>query len=334
MQRCLALLRRLQRGSASKKELIAVALAEIPEVYGDLTDQRALDKRFEADKKRLFNWFGVKLHYRRADHTYEIEDVWNTPLLNLSDQALQALAFLQTTFSPTAPQSEQVQNFLSLLQSYLPSDRQKTLLQQRTALEVEWGQRDRDHIDPQVEQDLNRARLERRLIAFDYHSPRHTEQQARRHTVEPWQQTFDSIRGHYYLRGYCRRVSGPKGEFHPNRYFLYRLGRIHNLEILPQKLPPSPPLVPKVKFTYRLAPAIARLGDVTTHPGITIEKTEPQPDGSIVVQAHTTDPWWTVRSLLHYGSNCQILSGNEVLYEMHRTVKAMAQVYELIEENE
>jgi predicted DNA-binding transcriptional regulator YafY len=326
----LALLRRLQRGPAGKQELIDAAEAEIPEVYGDLADKKALDKRFESDKKWLAEALGVELHYRRAGHTYEIANVWASPLLNLPDDALQALAFLQSTFNPAAPQSEQVQNFLSLLQSYLPADRQKDLLQQRTALEVEWGQRDRDYIDPLVEQNLDRAILKHRWVAFDYRSPKNIDQQPRHHTVEPWQRFFDAVRGHHYLRGYCRRMRGPAGESHPNRYLAYRLGRISNLELLPQKLPPSPPPTPKVKFTYRLAPEIARLGDVTTHPGITIEKIEPQPDDSIIVHALTTDPWWAVRSLLHYGSNCQILSGQEMLYEMRKTIKKMAEAYELL----
>lgn len=329
-RRCLALLQRLQRGPASKQALIEAALAKVDrEVYGGKVSPRALDKRFEADKKRLETLFGVKLRYRRADNTYEIRDVWE-PFLDLPDEAVQAIAFLQSTFSPAAPQSEQIQNFLSLLQTYLPLERQHDLEGQRTALAVEWGQRDSDAISPQLEAALSKALLEHRLIVFDYQSPAQADKQPRRHTVEPWQRYFDSVRGHYYLRGYCRRVAGPLGTFDLKRYFHYRLGRISNLEILPQKLPPFPPPVPKVKFAYRLSPEIARLGDVTAHPGITITALEPQPDESIIVQAETDDVWRAARSLLHYGPNCQVLPGSSVFYELQKTIKAMAAVYEVV----
>jgi predicted DNA-binding transcriptional regulator YafY len=323
-------LRRLQRGSASKRDLIEAALTEVDrEVYGGDVSQKALDKRFEADKERLADLFGVELRYRRSTNTYEIAQVWK-PLLDLPNEALSAIAFLQSTFSPAAPQSEQVQNLLSLLQTYLPLERQGELIQQRTALEVEWGQRDSDDISPDVEAGLNRAVLKRRLIAFDYYSPRHPDRQPRRHTVEPWQRYFDSVRGHHYLRGYCRRVVEPGSEARPNRYLTYRLGRIANLELLPQKLPPFPPPSSRVELTYRLAPEIARLGDVTQHPGITILKTKTQPDDSIIVHAQTNDLWRATRSLLHYGATCRVIGGGEALAEMRRMVKEMAEIYELI----
>ncbi len=331
-RRRLVLLRRLQRGPASKQELIETAMLQIDqEIYGSDASPRALDKRFEADKKWLEDFLGVKLRYRRVSKTYEISETWE-PLLDLPDDVIAVMAFLQGTFSPATPQSEQVQNFLSLLQSYLPLDRQGQLIEQRTALEVNWGQRDSDIIVPQVEERLDKAILEHHLVAFDYQSPAQADKQPRRHTVEPWQRYFDSIRGHDYLRGFCRRVVGPKGCFNLEKYYHYRLGRIHNLEILSQKLPPIPPPIPKVAFRYQLTAEIARLGDVTEHPGITILKTDPQPDESIIVHAQTDDVWWAVRSLLHYGANCQVLEGGSIFYEMRRTVKKMAETYKLISE--
>ena len=277
-RRCLRLLLRLQHGPVSKHDLIEAVLTQVDrEAYGGDVSPRALNKRFEADKKRLYELFGVELRYRRTDNTYEIKAIWE-PLLDLPAEAIEAIAFLQSTFSPAAPQSEQIQNLLSLLQSYLPIERQGSLHQHRSALEVDWGQRDSDTIAPHIEANLNKALLEHRLIRFDYHSPAQADRQPRQHTVEPWQRYFDSVRGHYYLRGFCRQVVGPNGTWRANRYFAYRLGRIDNLELLSQKLPPIPPPVPQEKFSYRLTAEIARLGDVTQHPGITILSTDPQPD--------------------------------------------------------
>lgn len=325
-RRCLALLRRLQRGPATKRELINAALMTVGrDAYGGAAG-RALDKRFEGDKRRLRELFGLEWRYQRATGSYEITDVWE-PLLDLPDEALTTIAFLQETFDPSAPMHDEIQNFLGLLTSYLSPERRGDLERQRSALQVEWGQRDDDEILPDVETGLSRALVEHRLVVFDYHSPGQENGIARRHTVEPWGRHFDSVRGHHYLRGYCRRSAGPLGEYTHNRYFHYRLGRIRNLEVLPQKLPPFPPSAPRVELVYRLAPRIARRGEVTRHPGITIMRTEPQEDGSVIVHAETDNAWWAVRTLLHYGANCQVLGGDEMLWEMRRTVSEVARVY-------
>ena len=328
VRRCLALLRRLQRGPASKNELLSAALEAVDkQAYGGATG-RALDKRFEGDKAKLRDLFGLELRYSRATGTYAIEDVWE-PLLDLPDEALTAIVFLQETFDPGAPMHDEVQNFLGLITSYLSPERWGDLERRRTALRVEWGQRDDDVIAPGVEAALSRALVEHRLVAFDYSSPAQADGAPRRHTVEPWKQYFDSVRGHYYLWGYCRRTDGPLGKHTQNRYFRYRPGRIGNLEVLPQKLPPAPPRARRFELVYRLASEIARRGEVTRHPGIAILTAEPQPDGSLIVRGETEDVWWAVRTLLHYGANCRVLGGGEALDEMRRTVREMGRVYGL-----
>lgn len=331
LRRCLAMLHRLQQGPAGKIELISAAQTSVDlETVPDNLPAKALNKQFEADKKRLQDWFGVDLRYQRAGNVYTIEKIWE-PLLDLPDKSIEAIAFLQTTFSPAAPLSEHVQDLLAILQSYLPAPRQRRLIQQRTALEVSWGQRDSSTLDPQLEEHLNRA-LQRHLIIFDYQSPAQKDGYPRRHTAEPWQKFFDSARGHYYLRGYCRKTDSPAGSYEQNRYFYYRLDRIHNLEVLPQRLPPLPPPARKEKFNYLLLPDVARLGDVSALPGVTITGTELQADGSIIVHAETDEVWWAARSLLHYGGKCRVLEGSPVYEEMRRIAKDMAQIYKLVGE--
>ena len=329
--RCLALLRRLQRGPTSKAELIeAVRKEEGSEAYGGATG-RSLDKRFDADKRKLRDLFGLQLRYSRASDTYEIIDNW-LPLLDLPDETLGVIAFLQETFEPGTPNHDAVQSFLSTLVSYLSPERRGFLERQRTALDVEWGQRDDDVIDPAVEHKLHKALVERRLIAFDYYSPAQPDQQPRRHLVEPWGRYFDSSRGHYYLRGYCRELREPDGSLtHPCYYIHYRLGRIDNMAVLPDKLPPQPPRAPHKPLIYRLSSKIARRGEVTRHPGITILAVEQQPDGSVMVHAETDNVWWAVRTLLHYGVTCQVLGGPEALAEIRQIVKEMAEIYGLVE---
>ncbi|MGC9399116.1 MAG: WYL domain-containing protein [Anaerolineae bacterium] len=327
IRRCLALLRRLQRGPATKEELIqAVFDALDPEVYGNATG-RSLDRRFERDKRKLRDVFGLELHYHRSTGEYELVNAWES-LLDLPDEALRAIAFLQETFTADAPGYELVQPFLAILIGYLSPERRGALDRQRTALEVMWSRRDDEEVDPAVERGLRKALLERRRVAFDYASPYYEAEEMYRHVVDPWLCYFDSTLGHFYLRAYCRQITDPCGETRLQQgYRHYRLGRIHNLMVLPDKLPPFPPTARTYPLTYRLAPVIARRGEVTRHPGITILEKEPQEDGSIVVHAETENVWWAIRSLLHYGASCEVLGGPEARYEMEKVVKAMAGVY-------
>lgn len=327
IRRCLAMLRRLQRGPATKEELIqAVFNALDSEVYGNATG-RSLDRRFERDKRKLRDVFGLELRYHRATNTYELFNAWE-PLLDLPDSALRAIAFLQETFTPEAPGYEMVQGLLALLVGYLSPERRGDLDKQRTDLEVLWGRRDEDEIMPMVEHSLRKAMIERRWIAFDYHSPAQADEKPRRHVVQPWERYFDSVRGHYYLRGYCKETSSEAhGTRSQHRYFYYRLGRIRNLEILPTKLPPFQPRVRTKPLVYRLTATVARRGNVSRHPGIKILEKEPQADGSILVHAETENVWWAIRSLLHYGANCEVLGGPEARYEMEKVVRARAEMY-------
>ena len=326
-RRCLVMLRRLQRGPATKAELIAEVRNKLTEPYGN-ADGRSLDRRFERDKGKLRDIFLADITYRRATGTYELGDAWE-PLLDLPDEALRAIAFLQDSFTPVVPGYEMVQTLLGTLLSHLSPERRGDVDQQRTALEVTWGRRDEDEIDPDVERGLRKALLEHRRVAFDYVSPYYEEGQARHHVVDPWQRFFDATRGHSYLRAYCRQVTDASGKTQrPRAYRHYRLGRIRNLQVLPDKLPPIPPRARTRSLIYCLAPAIARRGDVSRLPGVKILRKEPQDDGSIVVHAETENVWWAVRSLLHYGPNCEVLGGSEARREMERIVQGMNKLYE------
>jgi predicted DNA-binding transcriptional regulator YafY len=198
----------------------------------------------------------------------------------------------------------------------------------RVALAVQWGRRDRDTLAPGVDRALTKALISRRLIAFDYYSPSQPDGQPRRHTVEPWERYFDSARGHDYLYGYCRQTtSAAYGARDQHRYFHYRLGRIQNVSVLPDKLPAIPPRVRTEPLVYRLAPEIVRRGEISDHPGIEIQRKETEGNGGVTVYAETDNVWWAVRTLLHYGATCEILGGPAARYEAERTVRALAARY-------
>jgi hypothetical protein len=106
------------------------------------------------------------------------------------------------------------------------------------------------------------------------------------------------MRRHLYLDAYRLHVSGPLGEWPQPRWQKYRLGRIllEAIEVLPDKLPPTPPKRPRHELEYLLAPEIARLGEVSRHfDDMTVH---PPDEGWVRVTAKTDDLFAAVQICL------------------------------------
>jgi predicted DNA-binding transcriptional regulator YafY len=325
VRRCLTIIRRVQRGPATWKELADAVLAEDSEAYGG-TKGKTLHRRLENDLRRIREELLVDLYYDRQASGYIIRDVW-LPLLDLPDKDLATIAWLEETFDLESPQHDEVHSLLSRLRLSLGSERLAEIERSRTALTVNLRQRDEDEISPAVWDGLTKALSRRRRVEFLYLSPQYEDGQPRRHVVDPYDRTFDTARGHYYLRAYCRRVEGSDGHEEPHCYITYRVGRILDLKVLPQKLSPVSPAAPRHEVVYELASQVARLG-VSRQPEIEIHETERRDDGSALVRGETDSLFWAVQSLLHYGPNCRVLGGPEMVREMRAVVEGMARIYE------
>ena len=326
IRRCLGIVRRVQRGPACWEELVEAVLAqEGREAYGE-TQGKALRRRLENDLQRIRENLMVDVYFDRQVDGYVITDAWR-PLLDLPDEDLETMAWLEQTFDHDSPQHDEVQALLGRLRLYLGVERLAALERCRTALAVDLSQRDEDEIPPAVWERLTKALLERRQVELLYLSPRYADGQPRRHVAEPYERYFDTTHGHYYLRAYCRCVVGPDGREEPCRYRTYRVGRILAVTVLPQKMSPLPPLASCYAVEYELAPKVARLG-VTRHTWMEIEEIEQRADGSAVVRGETDSLFWAVRGLLHYGSTCRVLGGPEMVREMQKVVGEMAEIYE------
>jgi predicted DNA-binding transcriptional regulator YafY len=326
MCRCLAIIHRAQRGPAHREELIQeVLLQEGPAAYGEVEGE-ALHSRFENDLKRIRDHLLIDLYFDRREGAYVIRDTWR-PLLDLPDEDLATIAWLQQTFDHDSPQHDQVHALLGRLRSYLAPERRARIEQHRAALVMDLGQRDEDKILPAVWDGLTRALTQRQRVEFNYRSPQHEDGLPRRHVVDPYEPPyFDTVRGHYYLRGWCHYAVGPSGRQEHNDYRYYRLGRISNLRVLPHKLPPFPPPARRYSVVYELTPHIARLG-ITRHRPIQIKAIERRPDGSVLVRGTTDSIFWAIQTLMHYRYQCRVLGGPEMLREMQATVQKMAEMY-------
>jgi predicted DNA-binding transcriptional regulator YafY len=286
-----------------------------------------LRKRLHRDLEHIRHSLDIQLYADRRSGDYVIRDM-ESPLLDLPDDNLATIAWLEQTFTTNAPSYREVRAFLERLRFYLAPERRLKIEEHRTALVVDLGQRDEDTIRPEVEVGLAQALARRRRVEFDYLSPQAKDGQLRRHLVDIYEPSyFDTVRRHYYVRGWCQYIVGPTGESQMGDYITYRLGRMSNFQLLPQKLPPSPPVGRRYPVRYWLAPDVARSG-VTYRQWIHIEHIEKQADESVIVHGSTESIFWAVQELMHYRHNCRVLGGSEMLEAMAETVKKMAELYE------
>jgi predicted DNA-binding transcriptional regulator YafY len=305
----------------------AVLTREGADAYGEVEGQ-SLHRRLENDLQRIRDRLLIDLYFDRRVGGYVLQNIWQ-PLLDLPEEDLETIAWLQQTFDYDAPKHDEVHALLDRLRFYLGPERAVRIEQARITLEMSLKQRDEDEIAPGVRGALTKAYVSRRQVELLYLSPQYEDGIPRRHVVEPYHSYyFDTRRGHYYLRAYCRQMEGPEGIEYPYTYFTYRLGRIQEVQILPKKLSPLKPTPPRYEVVYELAPQIARLG-ISRHREIEVHEVERREDGSAVVRGETDSIFWATQALLHYGANCRVLGGPEIVREMRQVVEEMAAVYGL-----
>ncbi len=176
---------------------------------------------------------------------------------------------------------------------------------------------------------MRKAILERHVLGFSYCAAGQADRQPRYHEVEPYGIVFRN--GHYYLEAYDVFSRGEAhGTVPQGKVRDFRLQGILDdgmLRILPDRLPPSRRPQKRYHVRYLLRPPAIRHGISRHFADMQIER---QPDGSAIVEASPTDPWDAARLLLHYGENCVVLEGDEVLGHMRRMVNGMAKNYGLL----
>ncbi len=325
IRRCLAIIRRVQRGPTDWRGLVEAVLAEVgPEAYGLRQEQLSPDLLHD-DLARIRNSLAINIRADRRTREYFIEDS-QVPLFDLPDDHLTTIAWLEQSFNPASPKYREVQALLKWLQAGLSPERREFMGRQRTALVLDLGQRDEDRLDPDVETGLDRALARRLRVEFDYLAPQHADEQPRRHVVDFYDPPyFDTERGHYYVYGWCHYAVTPAGQETVNGYLLYRLGRLSNLRLLPDKLAPAPPIPKQYPVVYRLSNDVARYG-VTHRRWINIERLEPQADG-VEVHGSTISPFLAVQELMHYRHKCRVLGGPDMLDQMRKSIEKMAELY-------
>jgi predicted DNA-binding transcriptional regulator YafY len=328
LQRGLALVRRLLRGPATAADLLAAVRHDLtPDAYGD--DEQAALLALKHDRAALKTNLGIELRFKRSEGVYELASLGDTPWLDLSDDALGALALLYDTFEQTGPTTASVRQFLDLIAGLLPEERLATLQSRRQVLHIELRELDRHAAPERVQQVVARAIHERRRLGFNYQAAAQDDSRPRYHEVEPYEIVLRE--GHYYLEAYnLFSCSEQQNRVKQEGLVHFRMQGIlddDRLQVLPARLPPGRRRAKSYPVCYRLAPPALRHG---VSPHFADTQVEMQADGSAVITATTTDVWYAVRTLLHYGENCTVLGGDEVLKQMRKRMAGMARNYGLL----
>lgn len=320
IERCMQLLLQLLRAPAHTDQLLDL-VRQHSESDEDISDS-ALRKRFENDRQRLREWFGCDLAFDHRSGIYELKSV-DFPLLDLPDDAARGLAFLQATFIQNTPMQAEIKSLSDQIMMVIPEARRREVARERT-IQLDLATKDQDEIDPRVREAVERATYEHRLLEFWYHSPQQDDQKPRRHKVEPMRFFYDTIWKHYYLEAYCLETfSEAFGVVVKPDVRRYRLGRMREVKLLPQKFAPGRSL-PRYEIVYELAPHIAREGVTLHFPDSVVT---PFDDGSVEIRAISNNLFFDVRTLLHYGAGCKVTGGGEAVAEMKRLVQKLSRQY-------
>lgn len=318
--RRLFLVRRLVRSSANADTLIADAraffnLLDIDDIFP--ADARAALRN---DFRALREDFGCEINLGEDQH-YRLDDLGRLALLDLSDDDLEALAFLVANFSEgSLPNADQVDAVLDRIIALLPTERRQLVGNRVRDVLFDYPQPSGTAIDGALKKIKRSLGLQE--LTFAYRSSFSQGNSVVQHRVAPYRLIFRE--GHTYLDAYCIDCGVPgMGQ----RYRLYRIDRMvtDSLRQLPRSLPPIEPARPRYRLEYSLGPSIARQRDIALW--FINSEVQFHEDGSAYVRAETGDLWQARQILLRYREHCRVHAPEELITMMRESIAQMYSLY-------
>lgn len=321
-RRRLLLVRLLLRGPAPAEALIATVQREL----GDEGYPPAPMAALKHDLDALRAEYGCAITYRREAGGYVLADLGELALLDLTDGAMEALAFLDASFprGSAVLEQAQVRALLDQIVRLLPSDRQAQHQRQHAAARLSLPGQSEARIDAQVLASVKRAIHERRELQFSYWSSFDVDA-PRQHRVAPYG-IFFRPEGHGYLDATLLEARPLRGET-VHAAIDYRLDRIvpGSVVVLPAMLPPARVQPKAYTVRYYLHANVTRRRDVAIYfPDTRIDYHQ---DGSATVTATVTNLWQARQILLRYGDACQVLDPPELVALFRKTALGLAHLY-------
>lgn len=321
-RRRLILVRRLLRGPATVAELIRAAEVE----QGAEAYPPAADLAVKHDLQSLRDEFGCVISYQRAQRVYVLEELGDLALLDLPDDGLEALAFLDATFPDDAPigGNDRVRLLIGRMFALLPAARRDAIGRHFVLPRVTWAASYTENVNPRTLEIVQQAISLRRQLTFDYCSNYDTDNRSRHYQVAPYLMYLRD--GHTYLDSTVLQPP-PDRDRLKFRAIQFRLDRMvpGKIRMAPESIPNERPPQPVYEVVYVLAPAVARNRDVAHwFPETTVAY---QDDGSALVKGRVTNLWQARQILMRYIEHCQVLAPPELVDLMRQTVSQMATLY-------
>lgn len=317
IKRRLLLLRRLLQGPVYSHELHTI-FEEYTLRQGDTkVTKEELSKRFSHDCKRLKDWFDCEWDYDPKTTIYTLTKI-DFALIDLSEEAVQGLAFLNANFSsPKILMGEEVRGVIEQITRIVPSETRKAITKRRKMIEMDLAVKDTRQISDKLWADIESTLGTRRLEIF-YQASK--DSQPWWYDIEP--ERWYAENGHLYLRGRCYAAHNPDKKDHESKHISFRVDRIHESRPLPDHFTPTRPRTTELE--YILAPEIAR-GGISEH--FKNQQIFYLDDGSVKVNVASENLFIDLRKLLHYGAMCKVIGGAEAIREMEKIIHHMAQLY-------
>ena len=267
-RRRLLLVRMLLRGPQTAADLMDAVRHEL----GDEGYPEAAASALKHDFDALKSEYGCQLYYVRKTQQYVLADLGDLALLDLPDQCMEALAFLEASFprGSALPEQAYIHDLLDRITTLLPQHRRNMTQGQRGVLKLQLAGRTSASIDTSTLATVRRAINRRQELEFDYLITFDLDQ-PRRHRVAPYL-VFFQPEGHGYLDATLLAVT-PAGGERIHAAIHYRLDRIipGTAHVLPTMLPPQRIAPPSYQLRYHIVAAVARRREIATYfPGTQI----------------------------------------------------------------
>jgi predicted DNA-binding transcriptional regulator YafY len=314
------LVRLLMRSPMNSAELIDHIQRELKEDGYPAAASSALKHDLDALKSE----YGCRIIYQRTEGVYLLEDLGHLALLDLSDSATEALAYLDSTYQSGTGHAtyDQTRDLIDRVTMMVPGASQERLRRRRSVTRPDG--RPIGRLDATVLAALKRAIKDRREVQFRYWSLSDAEQ-PRRHRVAPYR-LFFRPEGHGYLDATLLEVT-PPGQDPLNAAIDYRLDRIvsGSVQVLSQELPAQrvQPFVYTIR--YRLLPVVVQSRDMPTF--FPESEVTFLPDGSAQVTARVTNLWQARQILLRYGEHCIVSDPPELEALFKNTARGLMRLY-------
>lgn len=323
-KRALLLLKQLQQGPHSRRELMTAVSAQLPDAY-QTSNAKAAVRTFERDLQNLRERLQATIVWDHTLRAYVLQDAGPFGQNALPDAAMTGLAFLFEAFATNHEAKRMVTPLLDWFMQSVPPDQLRRLGQHTIPLELGVDRLSEKEIMPEVWRMVNHAIHQRRLFRFPYLSPVHENEGPRIHTVEPYEIQFRN--GHYYLHAYCRRWEAPNGWTGGGHWATpYRLDYIQKDELTLLKTFSPRQQQPKlISIRYKLAPRIVRGGVTRYFTDMVVG--EPDAEGWVTVSAKADSVFDAHRILLGYGELCIALDPPQLVERMATVSQKMATHY-------